>query len=132
MEQMIYKKEPDCKWLAHGSYRGVEFVVMSLGTHPTAYIGPESSFRGFDPDDLCCHGGCTYESPDIKKENGELYSNGKYWYGWDYAHLGDYYGGYDELLSSSRSKKWTTEEIIEDIIVCIDSLYRHGKLCCYE
>lgn len=127
MKEMIYTNDKKREWLDHDEYKGYEYVIMSLGTHPTAYVGipgaeANAIFQEEDleeSDHINVHGGITYENSFIRDENKNEYSNGKWWIGWDYAHLYDYmpdndYGQY--------RKKWTTEEILEEVKSVVDQI----------
>lgn len=75
-------------------------------------------------DIIDCHGGVTYCEPEaFGLGNDKLYV-----LGWDYAHTGDYYGGFYaptdeatkiaellELPTHCEGKKWTTEEIYKEV-----------------
>lgn len=127
MKEMVYTNDHKREWLDHGEYKGYEYVIMNLGTHPTAYVGipaveANTLFQEEDLEDsdsINVHGGITYENSYIRDENKNEYSNGKWWIGWDYAHLYDYtpdndYGQY--------RKKWTTEEILEEVKSVVDQI----------
>lgn len=122
-KQMEYGTKIIVEVLLEGTYKGYQFYILSLGTHPTAYIEipKESKLFGKDYGDIniSVHGGLTYSSnhlQDIKKDT---------WFiGWDYAHLGDYFG-LDSLFDTDinrKSKKWTTEEIFEDVVNAIEQI----------
>lgn len=122
-KQMEYGIERKIEVLFEGTYKGYQFYILSLGTHPTAYIEipKESKLFGKDYDDIniSVHGGLTYADDhlqDIKKDT---------WFiGWDYAHLGDYFG-FDSLFDTGinrKSKKWTTEEIFDDVVNAIEQI----------
>jgi len=71
------------------------------------------------------HGGLTFG----KVGDGNRFEKGYYWIGWDYAHAGDF-SGYNLLLELKESldshelhnKKWTTEELIEEVKKAIEQL----------
>lgn len=117
LKPMEYEFERIRTILAHDVIDGIEFYIISLGTHPCAYVHVPSTnpiskmtFSWLDlSEKIYCHGGVTWFDsclPDNKR-----YTDGK-WLGWDYAHAGDYYGhGWDD----TDSKKWTTEEILEEV-----------------
>lgn len=113
MEKMQYHKKrlKPVELLDSGVSCDFPYVILNLGTHPTAYIGvPENSIlANFDYEKmpLEVHGGLTYS----KKGNDEFLKSGFYWYGWDYAHSGDYAGYYEE----SDDKRWTTKEIKDEV-----------------
>ena len=126
MKEMIYSMDVEKRiWLDHGEYKGYEYVIMNLGTHPTAYVGllPTSFYFAYNGEkDLyiqAAHGGITYSQDFIIDEDKKKYMNGKWWIGWDYAHLGDYMPWYDYDF---YQKKWTTEEVLEDVKAVIDEI----------
>ena len=129
-KQMVYQAEEKFEILCEGKYMDYQFYILNLGTHPTAYIEiPKTSKlfgKGYDEIydmgiDIDVHGGLTYSDAKLRniKENS--------WFiGWDYAHAGDYVGysmNYPELFGLSiYKKKWTTEEIFEDVVNCIEQM----------
>ncbi len=107
--------------LAHDVYKGYEFYITSLQTHPTAYVlltKKDKLFFGNEyqcTEHINCHGGLTYSGK---------YSKGteEQWIiGWDYAHLGD-------RLGVISGKEWTTEEIYEDVKNVIEQVIEFNKL----
>ena len=117
MRQMKYIKKglTDPIILDSGFYRGYEYYILSLGTHPTAYVVLEEGNifykKHYDDIDISCHGGLTYSSSCLKN----LVKN-KWVIGWDYAH-GDDYTGYLEILEEKpvNLKRWTTSEIYKGV-----------------
>ena len=104
--------------LAEGEYKDHKYVILNLGTHPTAYVALNKDIE--NRDSINVHGGITYNGPALWGEGGKEYI------GWDYAHFGDYYGA-DELMSKygicySENKRWTTEEIFEEVKSVIKQL----------
>ena len=132
MKEMIYDNVEKREWLDHDEYKGYEYVIMNLGTHPTAYVGiPErAAYIIFQGEDLMesnlidVHGGITYENSYILDENKNKYCNGKWWIGWDYAHLNDFMANNDY---GQYRKMWTTEEILEDVKSVIDQIIEKEK-----
>lgn len=105
--------------LLSGYRQGIQYKILDLGSHPTAYIGfpKESKFVNKDYDELYSinvHGGLTYS----KWGDGRVLPSSYYWFGWDYAHLGDYYAIEDSSYSDD-GKKWTTEEIFNHVLSVI-------------
>lgn len=89
-----------------------------------AYIGVPQDHWLADMDSLefDCHWGVTFNG-----EGGDgIRPAGWYWYGWDYAHAGDFLEMPPELLEHlqdhgisppwQRGKKWTVEEVEHDIV----------------
>lgn len=121
IKPMIYGKNRKFEVLLEGQCFGYQFYIVSLGTHPTAYVEipledkfyKKDAYFGSDLDVINVHGGITYSASN-------LWFGIKGWFiGWDYAHAGDYVGYYDNLpkyLHRYDEKKWTTEEILDDVI----------------
>ncbi len=129
-KQMVYQEKRKIEILYEGLYLGFQFYILNLGTHPTAYIEiPRTSKlygKGYNDIDLDVHGGLTYANSDL---NGV--KNNSWFIGWDYAHCGDYYG-YDirwkgTELDSENNKKWTTEEIFNDVVNAIEQIITGGN-----
>ena len=119
MKEMKYLAEHKREVLDTGYCFGLLYYILSLGTHPVAYIKiPENSkYYGKDMDEvnLDVNGGVTYA-------NNYLYISGNQkidgWFiGWDYAHYGDYTGFEEKLPENLKigGKKWTTEEIFKEV-----------------
>lgn len=112
--EMEYSSEEKRITLVHGQYKDVEFYIMNLGTHPTAYINIPSKLC-MNNHDLYVHGGITYSEGTLETEHGMIEGN---YVGWDYAHYGDYTG----FLPSLSGRKYTTQEILNDVKEAIDQL----------
>lgn len=113
MEEMKYKYKREMTILDSGVYRNRKYSIISLGSHPCAYVEFHNEFeRG---DDLWyktpCHGGITFDDYAYWDENDETY-----YIGWDYAHSEDY------LPYNVYGKKWTIQEILENVKEVIDYL----------
>lgn len=121
MQEMIYREDriPPVR-IADGVYHGVPFYVLSLGTHPCAYVDiAPLGLPTINESDIDCHGGITYHSDYLATVNHE----GNF-FGWDYAHCGDYDGYLGAMVKYAfRSmKKWTTEEIVAECKAVIDQI----------
>ena len=120
MKEMKYCSNRLCEVLAEGDLNGYHYAILNLGTHPTAYVETKKECPTIE-NDITVHGGITF--------SGKAYWNDedtKCYIGGDYAHCGDYLGS-DELVRhlinlKIESKKWTTEEIFEDVKSVIDQL----------
>lgn len=142
MKEMVYNGIRKVTVLDDSTYIGYHYVILSLGTHPCAYveIPKESSLYKKDYNTgLSCHGGITYAEWDLHLNDNKLY---KGWFiGWDYAHQRDFIKcsnsdrfAYVSLIASrlllpnKDDKHWTTAEILEDVknvieqIIVIDSV----------
>ena len=120
MKQMQYQANNKIELLDSGTFKNYNYYILSLGTHPTAYVEIPKSNKIYEKDyseiDLEVHGGLTY-SRDFLWISKEKKLQG--WFiGWDYAHYGDY-AGYELMFPQefqiSEEKKWTTEEILEEV-----------------
>lgn len=106
------------KELLRGNYRGFEYRIMDLGTHPTAYVKIPRNHPYYKKDwsndniDIEVHGGITYSRNYLTCEADHLSG---WWIGWDYAHYGDHLGWEDY-----NGKRWTTMEILNDVKYVID------------
>lgn len=127
MKEMIYQADRKNEILFSGTYKGYPFYIMNLGTHPTAYINViydmRYKFKDYDQIDLDVHGGLTYSENNLLLEEERV----KGWFvGWDYGHYNDY-DGYEMRFSEelqSNGKKWTTEEIFEEVKLAIEQLIK--------
>lgn len=117
---MIYKKDFEKEILHSGEYKYYKFAIYSIGLHPTAYVENKPKF--IDEDDankvVNVHGCVTFI--------GKLQDNAdaEYYFGWDYCHCDDFCG----LTPDIGGKKWTTQEIFDEVKACIDELERVKQL----
>lgn len=118
MQEMIYQKNRiPAVQLADGVYRGVPFYVLSLGTHPCAYVDiAPLGLHAIDECDIDCHGGITYHHDHLATVEHE----GNF-LGWDYAHCMDYSGDLP-FLDLCGSKRWTTAEMVAECKNVIDQI----------
>ena len=123
---MEYKAKGSFDVLADDTYKGYRFLIVSYGTHPCAYVvlPKTSKFYGknyeneiFDDLNFHVHGGLTYSEWGLKRLWGEK----AYLIGWDYVHPGDYY---EYSLTLFLEKKWSTEEIFEEVKEVIDEIIK--------
>lgn len=123
MKEMIYTENRHTpEILDKGEYRGVEYVVISLGTHPTAYVKNIIKVSDYTDERFCgiyVHGGVTYLGDAYWTDLECKIPDTKY-LGWDYAHAGDYVGWHDHC--TGEDIKWTTEEIVVECKRVIDQL----------
>jgi hypothetical protein len=113
-ELTISKKE--VKIVADWFDGGVRIIIMSLHSHFTVYFGiPENHpLAGFSYNDLpiSVHGGLTF----AHKGDDKYLPVGFFWYGWDYAHVGDftYFEGIEQT-PFKNDRDWTLKEVKDDI-----------------
>lgn len=113
---MVYKPRREIEVLERGIYKDHEYFVISLGTHPCAYVklnGENPRIAEYVP----CHGGVTYNRKYLMLENGEKLRGD--FIGWDYAHYGDYLGYDDEF---SGGERYTTGEMVAECKGVIEEL----------
>ena len=121
--------------LYQGQVRGFDVVIVNMGSHPCAYIALDEGHplteklkdteAGYDVLDLPVHGGLTFSGYG----NGIFLDDKTFWIGWDYAHTGDYIdmglvGEAMKLMADRNAKRWTTEEIYNEIEGTIPYLIR--------
>ena len=122
MEQMNYTKERLCKVLHKGEFKGFKFAIVSYGVHPCCYVFLPKKHKyygkSYNEIDIVCHGGLTYSDKEL------IFNplvNDDWIIGWDYAHCNDYMGYYGADIFKN-SKKWTTEELFEEVKQVIEQL----------
>lgn len=106
--------------LADGYYQNHKFVILSFGSHPTAYV--ECKLEDCDDymsekrlEIIDVHGGFTYYGYEYWCNCKE-----KKFLGWDYAHAGDLY--YYDGIREMGDKKWSVVEIISEVMDVINQL----------
>lgn len=124
------KKELLAKFTMHPNYYDYEVVILKIRTHMCAYVHIPNEHPlaklftekddNYIEEDLSayisCHGGVTYSSSYFSYEDGD--SEG-YWFGWDYAHAGDYspviVPGFPDWADARPYEHiWTIEEVIAE------------------
>ena len=120
MKEMIYKSKREVEVLDSGKYKGFDYLILSLGTHPTAYVRIPKTHKYFKQEyeniDVDCHGGLTYSSEKVSQSDKK-----GWWIGWDYAHFGDY-SGYDGFPNVTQDRKYYTSDVLYDVKEAIDQL----------
>ena len=121
MEIELYNSNRANRLVKKDTYRGLTYIIASCGTHPVAYVKiPRNHFfyRVRDKEVIYnfpapCHGGITFVG--TPSTIGVDFNKRDIWIGWDYAHAGDFY-------REGNGKKWTLEEIYEDVKTFINFL----------
>lgn len=129
MKEMVYTANrispPDI--LDAGEYKGYEYAILNLGYHPCAYVGIPKGHSLYKKEysqasyEISCHGGFTYAAKGLVAVG---MMKDKWVLGWDYAHAYDY-AGYNINFPEydfSFEKKWTTEEILNEVHDVIDQI----------
>lgn len=122
MKEMVYKNRLGYKKLLdHDEYKGIEYYILSMGTHPCAYINLPSKNKDKITSLInnMCHGGITFNGNILDIGFDEVRGD---FVGWDYAHLCDYVSGINVFDDFPFEKKWTTEEILGEIKEIIDAI----------
>ena len=117
MVEMVYEKtRHDATRIANGICKGFPYYVLSMGTHPCAYVDVSDMEDALDTNRIDCHGGITYSDNHLATVDGE-----GWFIGWDYAHWDDYNGMIPKCFSENF-KLWTTQEIVEECKNVIDQI----------
>jgi uncharacterized short protein YbdD (DUF466 family) len=112
--------------VATGEYRGVKYVCLNQGKHPSCYVMCSQEFldkhldKTFNTiDGLHVHGGITYAGMADKLLGLEDYDSPCF--GWDYGHAGDWAGYISEEQNQAYGHtKYTTDMLIKDCENAID------------
>lgn len=126
MKEMVYVDEGkiDAKIVDQGNFEGYDWIIVSYGTHPCAYVTIEPGHELFGKkyekyyhiySQFNVHGGITYSEAGLHN----LIDVGKWVIGWDYNHYDDYNTNMPEF----GGHKYTTEEIFQDVVSCISCLH---------
>ena len=107
-----------------GIYRGHEYVVRWCDSHPCAYVKPRCNLSDDQIYDIPVHGGISFCGNWLCFSDGEIFKGSENFIGWDYAHWGDYRTSkFDDYYNEKViTKKYTYEEIMEDVKKAIDYL----------
>ena len=105
--------------VAGGDYReGIRWMILRHPTlgHLSAYVGiPSGSPRaGIDQEKVpvAVHGGWTWG----EEGDGVFRPAGWFWWGWDYAHLGDYVPGAPGI---GGEHLWTENEVEAQVMIAL-------------
>ena len=119
--------------LYNGIYEGMHYYIVSMGTHPCAYIEiPLKNQLIKMPEllaiDYLAGNNITYREAYLNTSEGTIIDSHDraMFIGWDHVHSSDYTGFMESKISSlfdySAFHKWTTEEMIEECKQAIDEL----------
>ena len=125
MKEMVYGRMKEIFVLYSGEYKKHKFAIINLGKHPTAYIENKIDVDDYESylfDNINVHGGFNFCRNGYWTEESKKLS----WLGWDYGHLGDYCGYLTEN-ENKGNKKWTTNEIFEEVKYVIDQIIKIEK-----
>lgn len=120
MIEMNYSKDRRVIILDKGKYKGFNYCIVNYGTHPCCYVFLPKNHKYYGKQyfdiPIECHWGLTFSDKDL------IFNplpNKKWVIGWDYAHCDDYtsFG-----LDFEGQKKWTTDELVEEVKEVIEQL----------
>lgn len=121
-KEMEYQMRlPTFEKLAEGKVGDYKWLVLSLGSHPCGYVAvpKDHPFYGKEycdiEDKIEVHGGLTF--------SGKLKDLEDLWFGWDYAHYGDFTWPF----VMTGDKKWTTQEIVDECLRAIEQFRSYEK-----
>lgn len=124
-KEMVYGGERGV--LASGDVDGFKWLVLSLGRHPCAYVKipvghkyHNKLYQDIDINDKV-HGCLTYSEDEVAMNPFDK-SDDDWFIGWDYAHLGDYSGHSLGSAFNDDAKKWTTTEMVREVMGFIELL----------
>ena len=112
---MVYESIDDFEILSKGQLLDRKFAIISrFGDYPAAYVSMKPTEKSisthYEVDyDIDVHGG----DIDIISAYWDK-SDNDYYIWWDYTDDGDFCGS--DFYHKDNEKKWTTEEIIKDVI----------------
>lgn len=114
-KEITYGEEP---YIAYDNIIGGRQVfIIYMGMHPCAYVECDTNYYGNEFGDEPVHWGFTYYNTllhwKIRLSGYDEEKMKKYYIGWDYGHFGDYMEHRGKIVN--EGKKWTTDEIIEEI-----------------
>lgn len=128
MKPVVYKTTKEAEILAEGDYNGRHYYILWCETHPTAYVEFRYEFSGGSDEyyNTPCHDGITY--CDLAHWNKD---DQREYIGWSYGNCCDYksyFVEYPKLMHNEiKYKKWTIEEIFEEVKKVIDYLNKIKK-----
>ena len=118
-------KTPDI--LENGTYKGYEYYIITLGTHPCSYVllpeGHRYHGKNYNDIPIDCHFGLTYSRDYLFQNN--IISGGEWVIGWDYSHYTDYFSMEDYSIPGY---KWTLDELRVEVQSVIDQLVDYDIL----
>lgn len=132
IQEMTYQDQVEVKLLARDNYRGFDYIVISYGIFPSAFVKiPENhnyykKFKGIIP--VKCHGGILHRGEikpligTLNLQESNLDTKG-FWLGWSYLECNDYTG----FSQTNQGKKRTTVEMVNDCINVIGQLSTFSK-----
>lgn len=107
--------------LAEGEVGEYKWMVLSLGSHPCGYVSVPQNHPFYGKD--------YFEIDNRIEAHGRLTFSGKLrniegrWFGWDYAHAGDF----TFPFVMTGDKLWTTQKIVNECLNVIKQFQKYEK-----
>lgn len=122
----LYRKNRRRKLVEFFCYKGFFCYILSLGSHPTAYVISKNCKVGVylsheQLNNIVVHGGITYESDELFVNDEAPPIKADQIIGWDYAHGGDL-TIFDESYLCLIGRIWTLQEIEEECKNVVDQI----------
>ena len=129
----IYKSErlDEPLVLVDDVYEGYRYIILTLGTHPCAYIVLPNGhlFYGLDYYEIMdygvyAHGGLTYSRDYLGRNQGIVSKDDGVWViGWDYNHLDDWSGLFSLSVNMGLgNRRYSVGEIRCDVLDVINQI----------
>ena len=115
---MIYKPKEELEVLAHDTYLGYEFYIISTGLFPCAYIKINRNSILFGKDVAEVNKMINFYREITFSKKGLIYDFNNWYIGLDYGHIGDFIGSslnFPEEFLIANERKYSTKEIYQDI-----------------
>lgn len=117
-KEMIYKPKQELDILAHDTYLGYEFYIISTGLFPCAYIKINKNNKLYGKDLEEVNKILDFYRQITFSKKGLVYDFYNWYIGIDYAHVGDFIGSsllLPEELLIANERKYSTKEIYQDV-----------------
>ena len=98
-----------------GKYKGINYVIKTLGYYPTAYVSYDIPEKWEEE----CPASISYSSREFDLEGLD---KSKEWTGWDYCHQTDRYTKFNET-----GRKYIIKDILKDIKAVINFIKEKEK-----
>lgn len=111
------------KILENKVYKGYEYCITTLGSHPCCYVllpkGHQYYGKFYTDIPIKCHYGLTYSENKLL----DIVKNNEWVIGWDYAHTDDFIS-FDMMFveAGEYGHKYTLEELRNDVYEVINQL----------
>ncbi len=125
---MLYRRDGDSEVVESRTYKGMDYMIVSHGTHPCGYVRVKNTHplyeRGvYEAQGILVHGRITYAGEILLTDKPKAW-----WLGWDYGHTTDYMEHPSKVFIEPNrgGKRWTLDEIRRDCKSVINQLLEQG------